>query len=321
MSRPAPAREAAASRCAHEGPDPQALPVAENPSASERRVAHAHPVAGEPRQELEGVPPVEVARERLRRRLDGRAGDVAAEPRLVADTADVPRRRREPGSAPPTRRRRRPQRARRAARRCGSCAGRVYALRVRILLVSQMYPGPEDPDLGVFVQQLEQELRRRGNELELRGSGPPRGRQAATRAARAEDDRRGAAVQARRRLRALPRPDRAWSARSARARRSSSPPTDATSATSARSPASRAATRLVARRATAIVAVSDYLRRELEAKVPEARGKVEVVDCGVDLERFAVAAAPEGPTAFLCVGALTERKNVAPPRRRVRPAG
>ena len=30
-----------------------------------------------------------------------------------------------------------------------------------------MYPGPEDPDLGVFVQQLEQELRRRGNELEL----------------------------------------------------------------------------------------------------------------------------------------------------------
>ena len=31
----------------------------------------------------------------------------------------------------------------------------------------------------------------------------------------------------------------------------------------------------------AVVAVSDYLRRELEAKVPEARGKTEVVDTGV----------------------------------------
>ena len=49
-----------------------------------------------------------------------------------------------------------------------------------------------------------------------------------------------------------------------------------------------AATRFVARRAAAIIAVSDYLRRELEAKVPEARGKTEVVDSGVDLERFTV---------------------------------
>ena len=37
---------------------------------------------------------------------------------------------------------------------------------MRILLVSQMYPGPEDPDLGVFVQALEEELARRGHELE-----------------------------------------------------------------------------------------------------------------------------------------------------------
>src|SRR5690348_17100039 len=33
---------------------------------------------------------------------------------------------------------------------------------VKILLVSQMYPGPEDPDLGVFVRGLEQELTARG---------------------------------------------------------------------------------------------------------------------------------------------------------------
>src|SRR5262245_43296942 len=51
-------------------------------------------------------------------------------------------------------------------------------------------------------------------------------------------------------------------------------------------PGIRAATRFVARRASSLIAVSDYLRRELEAKVPEARGKTEVVDCGVDLSLF-----------------------------------
>ncbi len=38
---------------------------------------------------------------------------------------------------------------------------------LRILLVSQMYPGPADPDLGAFVAQLELALRERGHELEL----------------------------------------------------------------------------------------------------------------------------------------------------------
>ena len=66
-------------------------------------------------------------------------------------------------------------------------------------------------------------------------------------------------------------------------------------------------------RASAVIAVSDYLRRELEAKVPAARGKTVVVDSGVDLERFSPSIATqrrlESP-AFLCVGSLTERKNV-----------
>jgi glycosyltransferase involved in cell wall biosynthesis len=35
-----------------------------------------------------------------------------------------------------------------------------------------------------------------------------------------------------------------------------------------------------------------------------------VIDCGVDLARFAVAPAPEGPPRFLCIGSLSERKNV-----------
>src|SRR5207247_489939 len=55
---------------------------------------------------------------------------------------------------------------------------------------------------------------------------------------------------------------------------------------------------------------SEYLRRELEAKLPDARGKIDVVDSGVDLERFTPQPAPAGPPAFLCVGSLTERKNV-----------
>ena len=38
---------------------------------------------------------------------------------------------------------------------------------MRILLVSQMYPGPDAPDLGTFVAQVERELAARGNEIEL----------------------------------------------------------------------------------------------------------------------------------------------------------
>jgi glycosyltransferase involved in cell wall biosynthesis len=71
-----------------------------------------------------------------------------------------------------------------------------------------------------------------------------------------------------------------------------------------------AATRLVVRRAATVIAVSDYLRRELETKVPEARGKTEVVDSGVDLQRFAVTPAPEGDVRFLCIASLIPRKNV-----------
>jgi len=70
------------------------------------------------------------------------------------------------------------------------------------------------------------------------------------------------------------------------------------------------ATRYVVRRAAAVISVSDWLRRRLEERIPDARGKVEVVDSGVDLDRFRPSPAPEGPPAFLCVGSLTNRKNV-----------
>jgi glycosyltransferase involved in cell wall biosynthesis len=188
---------------------------------------------------------------------------------------------------------------------------------VRILLVSQMYPGPAAPDLGTFVADLETGLAARGHEI-----------------ARAVVDRRGGAA----RHLALAR-DVATTARRFRpdvvyahflvpagllAALAGRAPVVLTAhgqdvANAERSRAIRAATRLAVRRAAAVVAVSGWLRARLEAVAPEAADRVEVIDCGVDLERFAPAApetartavrwAPEG-TAFVCVGALSERKNV-----------
>lgn len=180
---------------------------------------------------------------------------------------------------------------------------------MRILLVSQMYPGPTAPDLGVFVRGLEQQLVARGHEVE-----------------RAVLDRRGAG-----KVKYL----RLARATAAAARRFAPDvvyahflvPTGLIGALAGGAPlvvtahgrdvrnvgwlpGIRAATRFVAGRAVTIIAVSDYLRRELEAKVPEARGKTEVVDSGVDLDRFSVQLAPAGQPRFVCIGSLIQRKNV-----------
>ncbi|HEV8688143.1 MAG TPA: glycosyltransferase [Gaiellaceae bacterium] len=177
---------------------------------------------------------------------------------------------------------------------------------MRILLVSQMYPGAADPDLGVFVAQLERALAARGHQID-----------------RAVLDRRAGGkrryLELVRRVRAAPRPDVVYAHFLV--------PTGLIAVLAQRAPVVLtahgrdvrnvgaipgvgAATRFAVRRASAVIAVSDYLRRELEAKVPEARGKIEVVDSGVDLERFPVLPAPNGGPAFVCVGSLTERKNV-----------
>ena len=154
-----------------------------------------------------------------------------------------------------------------------------------MLLVSQLYPGPEDPDLGVFVRDLETALAARGHEIE-----------------RAVLDRRAggklrylelarATLERARRF----RPDVVYAHFLV--------PTGLIAALASRAP-------LVATAHGRDVRVSDYLRRELETKVPEARGKTEVVPSGVDLQRFRVAQAPNGAPRFLCVGSLTPRKNV-----------
>jgi glycosyltransferase involved in cell wall biosynthesis len=177
---------------------------------------------------------------------------------------------------------------------------------VRILLVSQMYPGPDAPDLGTFVAQVERALVDRGHEvdravLDTRAGGKARYLELARRTARAV------------------RPDVVYAHFLV--------PSGLIAALAGRAPlvvtahgrdvrnigelaGVAAATRVVVRRAATVVCVSEYLRRELETRLPDAVGKTQVVSSGVDLERFAVAPAPGGPTRFLCVGALTERKNV-----------
>src|SRR5256714_456053 len=184
--------------------------------------------------------------------------------------------------------------------------GPAYAGPVRILLVSQMSPGPDAPDLGTFVAQVERELVARGHEVELA----------------VLDTRAGGKLRyltLARRARAASRPDVVYAHFLV--------PSGLIAALAGRAPlvvtahgrdvrnigaipGVAPATRFVVRRAAAVICVSDYLRRELETKLPEARGKVEVVSSGVDRERFAVTDAPAGPPGFLCIGALDERKNV-----------
>ncbi len=188
---------------------------------------------------------------------------------------------------------------------------------MRILLVSQMYPGPDAPDLGVFVAGLERELEARGHTV-----------------ARAVVDGRGGrhrhlllardVIVTARRFRPdvvyahFLVPAGLWATLAGRA------PVVLTAhgqdVENARTrPLVRRATRVAVRRASAVIAVSTWLRDRLVEVVPEARPLTAVIDCGVDVERFAPADATAARrrvgwdvtgTAFLCLGTLSERKNV-----------
>ncbi len=187
---------------------------------------------------------------------------------------------------------------------------------MRILLVSQMYPGTGTPDLGVFVASLERELAARGHELE-----------------RAVVDRRGGRSRHLRLARDVALTARRFAPDVVYAH--FLVPAGLLGALAGRAPLVvtahgqdvanaeheplRRATRWTVRRAARVIAVSSWLRDRLVAAVPEAAGKTDVIDCGVDLDRFAPRDAgdarasvgwdPVG-TAFLCLGSLTERKNV-----------
>ena len=188
---------------------------------------------------------------------------------------------------------------------------------MRILLVSQMYPGPETPALGSFVATLERELEARGHEIERAVVDRAGGKSRHARLA-------GNVVGTARRFRPevvyahFLVPAGLLAALAGRA------PLVVTAhgqdvENARRNRAIRAATRLTIRRARAVVVVSHWLLERLADAVPEVRAKSSVIDCGVDLARFDVRDAasaraelgwsPTG-TAFVCVGSLSERKNV-----------
>jgi glycosyltransferase involved in cell wall biosynthesis len=183
-----------------------------------------------------------------------------------------------------------------------------------------MYPGPEDPDYGTFVHGLVGALEREGHELRLavvdRRSGSV-GKQLALLAGALRASR--------------PRPDVVYAHYLVPAGAIA-----ALVASVARAPlvvtahgrdvrnigvvrGVRTLTRFATGRAARVIAVSDYLRRDLAARLPELEEKLEVVSAGVDLERFAPREGAEArarvrwegePPFLLCVGALDERKNV-----------
>ncbi len=188
---------------------------------------------------------------------------------------------------------------------------------MRVLLVSQMYPGPTTPELGVFVQGLERELETRGHVFARAVVDHPGGK--GRHAVLLRD-----VVRTARRF----KPDVVYAhflvpagLLGALAGRAPLVVTahgqDVRNAAASR--AVRAATRLTVRRARSVIAVSGWLRDQLVDVVPDAATKTTVIDCGVDLSRFAPQDAeaareklgwiPDG-TAFVCVGSLSERKNV-----------
>jgi glycosyltransferase involved in cell wall biosynthesis len=180
-----------------------------------------------------------------------------------------------------------------------------------------MYPGPRDPDLGVFVAGLDRELVARGHELERAVVDSRGGRARHIRLL-------GDALRTARRF----RPDVAYAHFLVPAGLAAALATRAPLVVTAHGqdvenigsmPGVRTATRFVVRRARAVIAVSQWLRDRLETRVPEAVGRTSVIDCGVDLERFAprdaaTARAELGwdttGTHYLCLGSLSERKNV-----------
>ncbi len=176
-----------------------------------------------------------------------------------------------------------------------------------------MYPSAAAPDFGVFVQGLERELAARGHELrrvviDRRGGSKLRHARLALRAVRAARRFRPDVVYAH-----FLFPTGLGALVAARA---AGAPLVVTAhgqdvANATEYPFVRPFIRRVVHGAATVIAVSDWLRARLERSAPEARGKTEVVNCGVDLQRFRPLVRAPGPSpAFLCVGSLIERKNV-----------
>ena len=192
---------------------------------------------------------------------------------------------------------------------------------MHILLVTQMWPSPANPDLGSFLVPVTRELQALGHEVEVvsiskRGGGPAKYARLTT-----------AAVGAARRS----RPDVifahflfpagfAGAAASLAARVPLVVMAHGQDVANIGEIAGVAqATRAIVRRADAVIANSRWLADRLVAQIPTASEKLAIANCGVDLEAFSPRPAEtaraelgwdgDGP-AYLCVGSLIERKNV-----------
>jgi glycosyltransferase involved in cell wall biosynthesis len=192
---------------------------------------------------------------------------------------------------------------------------------MRILLVSSMFPGRDEPDYGVFVKQIADALEARGHVIsyavsERRSGGLGKHVRLA-----------GTAVRAARGF----RPDVVYAhylvpaglAAAAAARLAGTGLVLTAHGRDVRNVDGlrgvRRLTALTLGRADTVVAVSDYLRRELLRKFPRLEDRIQVIDSGVDLTHFRGRDATEargrlgwdgeGPF-YLCVGRLDERKNV-----------
>lgn len=192
---------------------------------------------------------------------------------------------------------------------------------MRILEVTQMWPSPEQPDLGSFLVPLTREIEALGHEVEVASISQRGGSR--SKYLRLVSQSREAA----RRF----RPDVVFAhflfpsgAAGALAARAAGAPLVVMAhgqdvANLGRIPGVTAATRWVLRRSSAVIANSRWLAGRLTERIPAAEPKIEVADCGVDLQAFSPRPAAEarqalgwdgdGP-AFLCVGSLIERKNV-----------
>jgi glycosyltransferase involved in cell wall biosynthesis len=192
---------------------------------------------------------------------------------------------------------------------------------LRILLVTQMWPSPENPDLGSFLVPVKRELETIGHEVEVvaisrRGGSPTEYGRLGARAAVAAVRRRPDVIFAHMLFPA--------GAAGALASAVSRAPLVVMAhgqdvANLGRIRGVLTATRAVVDRASALIANSRWLAERLAERIPAAAAKLEVADCGVDLDAFTPRSAAtarreldwegDGP-AFVCVGSLIERKNV-----------
>lgn len=195
---------------------------------------------------------------------------------------------------------------------------------LHILIVSQMYPSAKYPDLGIFVHDIGEALEQRGHRV---------GIVAVTRRGGGIAKHLGFAARTVSRIVTM-RPDVVyvhflfpaglWAALGCiLARRKfviTAHGRDVRNITE-KSALVRRLSRFVVRRAHSIICVSAYLGAALERAIPETRGHIEIIDSGVDTDRFApqeqaVARQKLGLGGrvtggeFLFVGTFDERKNV-----------